>query len=168
MLIEQKDERVEASGFAKRRRVWVWIVTSLLIAIAVLGVIAEVMVHRAAPILKERVIDTLSTRFNSRVELDGFDVSLVKGLEVSGSGLRIFSEDEVVAAGATDPLIALGHFSFHADWTGLFAKPMHVGTVHVTGMSLHIPPKEMRAQAPKGQRHLGQIRIVVDQIVCDD
>ncbi len=136
--------------------------------VVVLGVIGEVMVRRAAPILKGRVIETLSTRFNSKVELDGFDVSLVKGLEVSGSGLRIFPEDEVVAAGATEPLIALGHFSFHADWTGLFAKPMHVGTVHVSGMAIHIPPREMRAQAPKGQRHIGQIKIVVDQIVCDD
>ena len=82
------------------------------------GGVGEVMLHRAAPILKGRVIETLSTRFNSRVEMDGFDVSVVKGLEVSGDGLRIFPEDEVVAAGATEPLIALGHFSFHADWRG--------------------------------------------------
>jgi hypothetical protein len=74
----------------------------------------------------------------------------------------------VVAAGATEPLIALGHFSFHAEWVGLFAEPMHVGTVHVSGMAIHIPPKEMRAQAPKGQRHFGKIKIVVDEIVCDD
>ena len=155
-------------GVSKRRRVWTWILVSLLIAGAVAGVIGEVMVHRATPILKGRVIETLSTRFNSRVELDGLEVSLVKGFEVSGSGLRIFPEDEVVAAGATEPLIALGHFSFHADWMGLFAKPMHVGIVHVTGMAIHIPPKEMRVQAPKGQRHLGKIKIVVDEIVCDD
>src|SRR5271170_1247670 len=168
MLIEQKNEPVEAQSVSKRRRVWTWIFASLLIAVVVLGVIAEVMVHRAAPILKERVIETLSYRFNSRVELDGFDVSLVKGLEVSGNGLRIFPQDEVVAAGATEPLIALGHFSFHADWAGLFADPMHVVAVHVTGMAIHIPPREMRAQAPKGQRHIGKIKIVVDEIVFDD
>ncbi len=168
MLIEQSNERVEAQGTSKRRRVWTWIVASLLIAVVVLGVIGEVMVHRAVPILKGRVIETLSARFNSRVELDGFEVSLVKGFEVSGDGLRIFPQDEVVAAGATEPLIALRHFSFHADWTGLFAKPMRVGTVHVTGMAIQIPPREMRAQAPKGQRHIGKIEIVVDEIVFDD
>ncbi|MCU1249814.1 MAG: hypothetical protein JWQ49_2843 [Edaphobacter sp.] len=140
----------------------------MLIAVVVLGVIGEVMVRRARPILKGRVIETLSTRFNSRVELDGFDVSLVKGLEVSGSGLRIFPEDEVVAAGATEPLIALGRFSFHANLAGLFVKPMHVGTVHVTGTAIHIPAREMRAQAPKGQRHIGKIKIVVDEIVFED
>jgi hypothetical protein len=166
-LIEEKKDQIEVRGVSKRRRVWTWTFASLLMVV-VLGVVGEVMVHRAAPILKGRVIETLSTRFNSRVELDGLDVSLVKGLEVSGNGLRIFPEDEVVAAGATGPLIALGHFSFHANWTGLFANPMHVGTVHVSGMTISIPPKEMRVQAPKGERHIGKIRIVVDQIVCDD
>jgi hypothetical protein len=167
-LIEQQKERVEARGVSRRRRVWTWIVASLLIAVVVLGVIGEVMVHRAAPILKGRVIETLSTRFNSRVELDGLDVSVMNGLEVSGNGLRIFPEDEVVAAGATEPLIALGSFSFHANLAGLFVKPMHVGTVHVRGMAIHIPPREMRAQAPKGQRHIGKIKIVVDKIVFND
>jgi hypothetical protein len=167
-LIEQKTEPVEVRGVSKRRRVWVWIFASLLIAVVVIGVVGEVMVHRAGPILKGRVIETLSTRFNSRVELDGLNVSLMKGLEVSGNGLRIFPEDEVVAAGATQPLISLGHFSFHANWMGLFAEPMHVGAVHVSGMAIQIPPKEMRAQAPKGQRHIGKIKIVVDEIVCDD
>ena len=167
-MLEEKREQIEIRGLSKRRRVWTWILASLLIAIVVLGVVGQVMLQRAAPILKGRLIETLSTRFNSRVELDELDVSLVKGLEISGRGLRIFPEDEVVAAGATQPLIALGHFSFHAEWAGLLAEPMHVGTVHVRGMAIHIPPKEMRAQAPKGQRHIGKIKIVVDEIVCDD
>ena len=175
-MIGDKNERVEASGVAqgvarqvsKRRRIWTWVVACLLIAVVVVGVIVEVMLHRAGPILKGRVIETLSTRFNSRVDLDGLKVSVVNGLEVSGNGLRIFPEDEVVAAGATEPLIALRNFSFRANLMGLFLKPMHVGTVHVTGMAIQIPPKEMRAQAPKGQRHLGRIKIVVDKIVCDD
>ena len=168
MTGEDKEEQTEGTRASKRHWVWRWISVSLLIVVLVLGAIGEVMVHRAAPILKDRVVETLSTRFNSRVELDGFNVSLIKGFEVSGSGLRIFPQDEVVAAGESEPLIALQHFSFHADWMGLFAKPMHVSTVHVTGMAIHIPPKEMRAQAPKGQRHLGTVRIVVDEILFDD
>ena len=169
-LIEEtyKDVNEEAETSKRKRGVWGWVAVSLLVAVAVLVVIGEIAARRAAPILKSRVIETLSARFNSRVELDGFDVSVVKGLEVSGTGLRIFPEDGVVAAGATAPLISLRKFSFHADWEGLFRKPMHVGTVHVAGVDIQIPPKEMRAQAPKGQRHPGQIRIVVDEIVCDD
>jgi hypothetical protein len=153
---------------AKRRGVWGWVLISLLIAVIALAVIGEIVVHRAMPILKGRVIETLSARFNSRVEMDGFSVSVLKGLEVSGDGLRIYPEDEVVAAGAKDPLIVLGHFSFHANLLGLFVKPMRVGTVYVKDMAIHIPPREMRQQAPKGQRHIGKIKILVDEIVFDD
>lgn len=153
---------------AKRRRgVWGWIAVSALLAVIVLAGIAEVLLHRAQPIIKGRVIETLSTRFKSKVELDQLDVSVLQGLEVSGDGLRIFPPDDVVAAGATKPLISLAHFSFHAAWTDLFFKPMHVATVNVSGMSISIPPREMRQQDKGPKRKLGKIKIVVDEIVCD-
>lgn len=162
-------ERGKREGPSTRaRRVWGWVFASLGVVAVVLGVIGWMVVRHAAPILKGRVIETLSTRFNGRVEMDGFDVSVAKGLEVSGDGLRIFPPDDVVAAGATQPLIELGHFSFHANLPGLFVKPMHVGTVHVTGMKIQIPPREMRAQGRPGKRRVGKIKIVVDEIVCDD
>jgi hypothetical protein len=132
-VIEEKYERTNSSAASKGREVWKWVVVSLLIAVIVLATIGEVVLHRAMPILKGRVIETLTTRFNSRVEMDGFSVSVLKGLEVSGDGLRIYPLDEVVAAGAREPLIALRHFTFHTNLMGLFVKPMHVGTVHVSG-----------------------------------
>jgi hypothetical protein len=154
----------------RRRRLGArgWVYISLLIAVIVLAVVVEIVVYRAEPILKGRVIETLSTRFDSRVELDTFHVSVLKGLEVSGDGLRIYAPDDVVAAGAKDPLISLGHFSFHADLGGLFVKPMQVSTVYVTGMAINIPPREMREQGPKRERKAGKIKIAVDEIVCDD
>lgn len=139
-----------------------------MIAVIVLAAVGGILLHRAMPILKGRVIETLSMRFNSRVEMDHFSVSALKGLEVSGDGLRIYPVDEVVAAGAKEPLIALGRFSFQANLMGLFVKPTHVGVVHVTGMVIHIPPREMRQHAPPHARHLGKIKITVDEIVFDD
>jgi hypothetical protein len=152
----------------KRRSVWGWIAISLLLAVIVITAVAGFMLHRAEPILKGRVIETLSTRFDSQVEMAEFHVSVLRGLEVSGDGLRIYPPDDVMAAGAKNPLIELGHFSFHADVRGLFLKPMHVGTVHVSGMAIHIPPREVRTQVPKSDRRMGKIKIVVDEIVCDD
>lgn len=160
---------MDNTGRVKRRRgVWGWIAISALIAVIVLAVIGEVVTHRAEPILKGRVIETLSTRFQSRVELDRFRVSVLRGLEVSGDGLRIFPPDDVVAAGATKPLLSFAHFSFHAAWGGLFIKPMHVGTVHVSGMAINIPPREMRQQGHGPKRKVGKIKIVVDELVFDD
>jgi hypothetical protein len=163
-----RDKNENGHADVRRRGVLGWIFVSLLLAVIVLAAVAEVMFHRAAPILKGRVIETLSTRFRSRVEMDGFAVSVLKGLEVSGDGLRIYAPDDVVAAGATQPLIELKHFSFHANLMGLFVKPMHVGAVHVSGMTIRIPPREMRAQAPKQKRREGKIKIQVDEIVFDD
>ena len=114
------------------------------------------------------MIETLSTRFDSRVEMAAFHVSVLKGLEVSGDGLRIYPVDEVVEAGAKDPLISLDHFAFHVPVDGLFQKPMHVGTVKVRGMVISVPPREMRQQAPEREKHTGKIKIVVDEIDCDD
>jgi len=134
-----------------------------------LVIIAEIVLRRASPILKGRVIETVSTRFQSQVELDKLDVSLLHGLQVSGEGLRIYPPDDVIAAGATDPLIAVQHFDFRAGLVGLFIKPMHVGSVHVSGLAIHIPPKEYRSQAPqRRKKHGGKIKIVVGEIVCDD
>ena len=101
---------------------WGWIAVTLLLIVIGIAATAEILLHRAEPILKGRVIETLSTRFDSRVEMDGFQVSVTKGLEVSGEGLRIYPPDDVVEAGAKEPLISLAHFSFHVNVAGLLHK----------------------------------------------
>ena len=147
---------------------WRWVIWVALIAVFVLLFVAEIMLKRAEPILKGRVIETLSTRFDSHVELDDLQVSLIRGLAISGKGLRIFSPDDVVAAGAKAPLIAIQQFEFHAGLIGLFLKPTHVRTVHVQGLAINIPPKSMREQGASKSRHHGKLKIVVDEIVFDD
>ncbi len=139
-----------------------------LAAFAVLLVVGEVMLKRAEPILKGRVIETLSTHFNSHVELDDLEVSLIKGLAVSGKGLRIFAPDDLVAAGAKDPIIAVRQFNFHIGLVGLFLKPTHVRAVEVQGLAINIPPKSVREQGANNSRRHGKIKIVVDEIVFDD
>jgi hypothetical protein len=141
---------------------------SLVTAIS-LVIVGAVMIHLAGPILKGRIIETLSTRFNSRVELDSLNVSVLRGLEVFGDRLRIYPPNAVVAAGVKRPLIAVEHFSFHSGLIGLFLKPMHVRTVQATGLDINIPPEKMRQHVSEpAQRHLGKIKVVVDEIVCDN
>jgi len=151
-----------------KHRVWRWIGVSVVIAVVVLAIVAGVMVRHAVPILKGRVTETLSAKFNSRVELDTMDVSLVKGLLVSGSGLRIYPPADVMAAGATQPLIAIHSFRFQTPLIGLFERPMHVGTVYVSGLQIHIPPGRARAAAKTNTRPKGKIKILVDQIEVEN
>ncbi len=152
----------------RRRGVWAWVGISALATLVTFLIVVEVMIERAGPILKGRVIETLSTRFNSRVDLDVFEVSIFRGLEISGDRLKIFPPDAVVAAGAKQPLIAIDHFAFHSGFIGLVFKPMHLRAVKVDGLHIDIPPRELRERAEARQAHKGKIKIVVDDIICDN
>lgn len=167
---ERVPSRTDQNDSSRPSRFWRRFSIIVLITLCSLTIVAEVVLHKAAPILKGRVIETLSTRFKSKVELDDLDVSLIRGLEVSGKGLRIYSPPDVVAAGATSPLIAIRQFTFHARLLGLFIKPTHVGSIHVTGLEINIPPRNQRQHADdqSDKKAKGKIKIVADELVCDD
>jgi hypothetical protein len=142
---------------------------AFLLAAAAFTIAAEILVHHATPILKGRILETLSTRFNARVELDEVDVSVFRGLQVSGHGLRIFAPNDIVFAGTTRPLFSVRQFSFHANLRGLFLKPTHAGTVYVSGLEIHIPPHQLRqATQPTPARKRGRMEVTVDHFLCED
>ena len=147
---------------------WHWIVgISLLfiIAIAVVGI----LIFNARPILRARVVETLSARFKSKVELDAFDVSLVKGFQVSGEGLRLFGDgDPNNHEPGVQPLIAVAEFQFRMGLRDFFRYPMRVKTVYVKGLRLNLPPREQRAQMRNLGPDGGKIKILVDSFVCDE
>jgi hypothetical protein len=150
-------------------RLWYFLLLALLVAAIGLSIAAIVVIRRAQPILKGRVVETLAHNFNAHVELDNLQVSVFRGLEVSGSGLRIFPPPDVAAAGSRSPLISIQSFTFHTGLKGLFLKPMHVGTVHVQGLAIHIPPRDLRQPtSSSGPRPHTKIKIEADEIVCDN
>jgi hypothetical protein len=167
MTEEKRNSTKHISGL-HASPLWRWIAVVSVVSAIVLLLIAAILTRRAEPILKSRVIETLSTRFGSKVELDDLQVSITHGLSVEGHGLRIFPPDDVMAAGANQPLINIQQFDFRASIIGLFFKPTRVGAVYVHGLSIQIPPREMRQQGASHPRHLGKIKIVVDKIVCKD
>jgi hypothetical protein len=157
-----------SSGHPNKSQHWQWITSAVLIVLVIIGVVVAIAIERAEPTLRTRVIETLSTKFKSKVELDQFHVSLLRGLEVSGRGLRIFGEtDPNVHQPGIQPIIGVGEFEFHTGILSLFRSPMHVNTVYLKGLQLNLPPKgqrsEMTRMEPKGRK----ITIVVDNLVSD-
>ncbi len=156
---------------------WRWLVgitLLLMVALVLLGFV----VRRAEPTLRAAVIETLSSRFKSKVELDAFHVSLLKGLQVSGAGLRIFGEtgpddyqpglqptanQEI----SSRPIINVAEFRFHLEIRDLFHSPLHVDTVYVKGLQLNLPPREHRVEMKNMGPREGKIEIIVDRLVCD-
>lgn len=150
-----------------RRILMIALIVIAVLAIA-LATAAYVALHRAGPILKSRVIDTLEARFHGHVELDDFQVSVLQGLQVTGAGLRIFAPDDVVAAGATEPVIQVARFAFHANIRSLLEHPTRVHAIRVSGLEVRIPPRQQRNAAPRTEKKPHKIEIAADEIEFTD
>ena len=162
-VTEREDgNAVRRRGTMRRVLIWTaWIAAVGLICALVAG---EIVLHRAEPILKAKVIETLSTRFDSRVELGEFHVSLLHRLGVSGGGLRLYPRQ----IPASDPLFAVRRFSFSTTWAQLFKSPIHINRVDVSGLEIHLPPKNERSNIPRPQPQGGRISISIGELVSDD
>lgn len=126
-----------------------WIVSILVILLIAAVIAANIFLHRAGPALKAKVVETLSTRFDSRVELDQFHAAFFRGFQVSGSGLKLYPNH----LDMTDPLIQVDRFSFRVyDWRQLLHTPLVIDRVQVSGLNIHLPPKSQRSGIP----HLDQ------------
>ena len=76
-----------------------WLPVVLLVGVAVAGTAVVWALRHAEPILQARIIETLSARFQSRVELSTFHVSIAPGLRVWGgvvSRTRSLERDAVL------------------------------------------------------------------------
>jgi uncharacterized protein involved in outer membrane biogenesis len=153
---------------------------ALLVLVGAGAIFVSYFVSHAMPILRARVVETLSARFKSRIELPDFHVSLANGLAVEGQNLKIFSETESHSGTPEPPMISVEEFSFQTGFRNLFRTPMHIDTVHVRGMVLEIPhhqnaeavnqaPRETQQAQPEKPKIQSskQFSIIVDKLVFD-
>ena len=152
----------------KRSNFWKLAGLLLLIALAVAVVAVPIVIHRAQPIIRARVLQALSERFKSKVDLETLDVTIFRGLEVSGSGLKIYGKtDPNPYAPGVQPLISLEQFHFHTGIRNLFRPTVHVDTVYVKGMVLNIPPKQNRQEFSSMGLHK-KLKVYVATFICED
>jgi hypothetical protein len=157
----------ETAIFGRNRRSlsW-WLRTAALVLAAVAIVIITSVIYHAEPILKGRVVETLSTRFRGHVELSTFHVSMAHGFQVTGTGLKIFGPGDPNAhQPGIQPLIAIEEFRFATDILNLLHTPMRIHRVYLRGLELNIPPREQR-QLHGGFKG-GKIKIYVDELVSE-
>jgi hypothetical protein len=170
----------EAAARAVGMRWWRrrWVLWTVFGSVVVAGVVAALVawgLRQMQPTMRKKVVETLSARFHSPVELDRLSLSVDKDIIVTGGGLRILylagptKPDAHPEAG--QPMLTVESFEFRTGWRQLLEPTTRVLAVKVKGLQIHIPPKEERGEAPpddpkrKGQSALG---IVVDRIECTD
>jgi len=135
----------------------------------ILAVGVWIVIDRAQPILRTRVIETLSARFKSRVELAEFHVWIANGVHVEGKGLEIYgATDPNPYQPGVQPLLRIGEFRFQTALHSLFREPMHVDTIYVSGLTMNVPPKNERQQMNNMHKRGGKMSIFVDSFVCVD
>ena len=143
---EAQTPGVQPGRRRRTRRILLWsgLVAGLIFAGVVIA--GGIVLHDAGPMLKDKVVDALSARFDSRVELKQFHVSVLRGFEVSGSGLELYPHDSAMRK----PLLQVDRFSFRVlDWRQLFDSPMYINRVEVRGLTVLLPPKAERRKLVK-------------------
>ena len=171
--MNKSQEKTRQRPWGRRR--WVaWTGgTVVLLAVMALATV-EYEARNAEPILRKRVVDTLTARFHSPVELDALHLSVSHGLAVTGEGLRILylaGPTEPSLASRGTPMLSVRSFQFHMGLPGLWRPASRVVTVYVQGMRLDIPPGKDRGQVlagKGGKKAQPRIGITVDQIECAD
>jgi len=157
------------------RRRWFLLVSIGFVLLAIVGAVAvEWALRQMQPLMRKKVVETLSARFNSPVELDRLSLSVDKDVIVTGGGLRILylaGPTKPDARPNAPPMLTVESFEFRTGWRELLRPTTRLVTVKVHGMQVNIPPKEERGPAMpddpkrKGQSALG---IAVDKIECTD
>jgi hypothetical protein len=92
------------AGFWRGKRWPIWVAGSLLAALAVAAVVLSLLLSRAEPFIRSRIVETLEDRFHARVELDSFHLSLVNGMWAEGKGLRIWPPAQVEGISVPGPV----------------------------------------------------------------
>jgi hypothetical protein len=144
----------------------IWVGSVLAILVIAILIAGNIFLHRAGPMLKAKVVETLSNRFDSRVELAKFRASFTDGVHVSGEGLKLYPNH----LDAREPMISVNKFSFRVlDWRQILHTPFTVDRVQVSGLAIHLPPKDQRANMPHMENHgNGKIDILVRVIDVDN
>ncbi|WP_158942681.1 AsmA-like C-terminal region-containing protein [Granulicella sp. S190] len=172
------DEAVETVELKARPRWWqrrwlLWVATGFVVLGFAGAMAVQWGLRQMQPLLRKKVVETLSARFHSPVELDRLELSMSRDVIVTGGGLRI-----LYLAGPTrpdarpnaPPMLVVDWFEFRTGWRELLRPTTRLVTVKVRGLQLDIPPKQERGQGPDDPKRQGQsaLGIVVDRIECTD
>ena len=134
-------------------RKWRWIAGAFVLALILAAIGVWIVIAHAQPLLRTRVIETLSTRFKSRVELAEFHVWIANGVHVEGKGLEIYgATDPNPYQPGVQPLLKIGEFRFQTALRSLFREPMHVDTIYVSGLTMNIPVSYTHLTLPTTER----------------
>jgi len=114
---------------------------------------------------RDWIVQLLSARFQSKVDLEDFHVNVLPRMQVSGEGLSIHYRNRP----ETTPMIRIEKFSFELGFWGIFRVPHRIHHVHIQRMVITVPPRDMQANSQPWALNINtQIPpVTVAEIECD-
>jgi len=112
---------------------------AFLIACALLLIVAALVLSgatRLTPYVRDRVVAVLNVRFESTVDLQSLQVSIFPRPDMTGGGLTLRHKGRL----DVPPIISIKSFSAGAGLFGLIGRPLHLGTIHLDALNIHVPP----------------------------
>lgn len=131
----------------------------LLVVLAVLGLFAQ---RYYRPFLRSRVVDTLSDRFHSDVELAEIDFNLFPRLGIHGRGLAL----RRWGGNDASPVIEVAEFTATASPWQIYKKPWKIDRVRLQGLVITIPPRGQRGGPRRRFKH--NVPVLIHDLVSDD
>ena len=115
--------------------------------------------------LKQYLVTALGERFHSDVQIRDITVYVYPRvyLVAHGVALRLHGRTDV------PPLFTIETLTVSADLPALLAKTKHVARVHLAGMNITVPPRDLnKPQEPKPGTAKVTLPLVIDEITADD
>jgi hypothetical protein len=149
---------------------WWMIAAGGLVFLFILGIaIVSWRARHMEDILRAKVEQELSERFESKVELKALHVNIFPRIGVVGEELTLHHHNRM----DIPPLIQIKQFSFETGLIGLLRPIKHISLVRIEKLEITLPPKgakdNEREHAENEEKPKSRIpQTVVDKIVCTD
>ena len=119
-----------------------------------------------APVLQQKLVETLNDQLDAEVELEGFTVDSFPTLRIYGDNLKLRLKDQQQPA----PFIEIRHFEVAGGLFGLLRKQRRFTFVELVGLRITIPPRtrDDKEAGGKAAAAVDEGPILIDRVVARD
>jgi len=118
------------------------------------------------PRIKARLMDAISERFDSRVDVEALTVSVLPRARITGRGLVLHHKRR----SDVPPLVTIASFSAEASLFAVLRDPLRLRFVHLEGLEINVPPGGMDIDDADERADKGPAKpspLVVAELVAD-
>jgi len=136
-------------------------VGALLVTLAIVAAVGS-----RTEVMRALVVETLTDRLGSDVQLESFSVDTFPSVHVYGTGLAV----RIREAGEAPPLVSVKSFSIRGGLLGMLGRTRQFSSVTVDGLEINVPPDG--SAMPEGLRREGDAsepsRIHIRKLYAND